>query len=123
MENIYSQRLIALLEEKNLTQRELALKVGVQEATISRYINGSRNPHSVIVAKIAEVLETTTDYLLGRDLPPKIAEPQKINKVENSQPPDIWNELTEKERKEAEDFMRWLKSKRGITDENAVSGQ
>jgi transcriptional regulator with XRE-family HTH domain len=65
MENVFSQRLLGLLEEKKMTQRELASKVGVQEATISRYVKEHRNPHSVIISKIAEVLGTTTDYLIG----------------------------------------------------------
>jgi transcriptional regulator with XRE-family HTH domain len=65
METSFSQRLIELLESNNISQRELAMKVGVQEATISRYINEHRAPHSIVVSKIAEVLGTTTDYLLG----------------------------------------------------------
>jgi transcriptional regulator with XRE-family HTH domain len=79
MEAFSTSRLIELLEKNNISQRELAAKVGVQEATISRYINGLRAPHSVIIAKIAEVLETTTDYLLGRsDSPDPPSNPREI---------------------------------------------
>jgi transcriptional regulator with XRE-family HTH domain len=60
-----SIRILDLLEQKNMSQRELAERIGIQEATISRYINGHRKPHSTILAKMAEVLETTSDYLLG----------------------------------------------------------
>ncbi|MBS4534472.1 helix-turn-helix domain-containing protein [Clostridium sp. D2Q-14] len=62
----FKKRLQTLLEERNMNQKELAKQSGVTEVTISRYINGSRKPRIEIVNKLAEVLNTTTDYLLGR---------------------------------------------------------
>jgi transcriptional regulator with XRE-family HTH domain len=44
----------------------LAEKIGVSEVTISRYVNGERTPRSELLEKMATVLNTTTDYLLGR---------------------------------------------------------
>ena len=35
------------------------------EATISRYISGVREPKAEVLAEIAKVLNTTSDYLLG----------------------------------------------------------
>lgn len=61
----FKKRLQTLLEEKNMNQKELAKQSGVTEVTISRYVNGSRKPRIEIVNKLAEVLNTTTDYLLG----------------------------------------------------------
>lgn len=55
-----------LLEEKDMNQKELAYKTGVSEVTISRYINGTRQPKSDILSKIAETLGVSTDYLLGK---------------------------------------------------------
>ena len=48
-----------------MTQKELAKKCGVTEATISRYISGARNPRGEILSKIASVIGISTDYLLG----------------------------------------------------------
>ena len=55
-----------LLEEKNITQRELADKINVTEVTISRYLSGERSPRIEIVNKIAEYFDVSIDYLLGR---------------------------------------------------------
>ena len=53
------------LESLNMTQKKLAKKCGVTEATISRYISGARNPRGEILSKIASVIGVSTDYLLG----------------------------------------------------------
>ncbi|NOW85584.1 transcriptional regulator with XRE-family HTH domain [Clostridium beijerinckii] len=55
----------ARLEKLNINQKELADRVNVTEATISRYLSGARNPRGEILSKIATVLGVTTDYLLG----------------------------------------------------------
>ena len=59
-------RLVDLMEKNNMNQRELAKKIGVTEVTVSRYINDEgRSPRVEIVSKIASVLGTNTDYLMG----------------------------------------------------------
>ena len=56
------QLIADLVEKKNITQRELAETVGVTEVTISRYINGARQPKSDILFKIAKALGVPADY-------------------------------------------------------------
>lgn len=63
--NDFGEKVIMLLKKNNMTQRELANKVGIKEASLSRYISESRTPKGTIIANIANVLYTTTDYLLG----------------------------------------------------------
>lgn len=63
--DIFVKRLQLLLDENNINQKELAKKVGVTEVTISRYMTGERKPRIDIANKIAEILGTTTDYLMG----------------------------------------------------------
>lgn len=64
-QTMFIRRLTQLMEEKDLTQIELADKAGVTNVTISRYLSGERKPRIEIVTKLAEVLNTTVDYLLG----------------------------------------------------------
>lgn len=64
--DVFAKRLQQLLEEKEMTQRELAARAQVTDVTISRYLSGERKPRIEIINKIAEVLNVTTDYLLGR---------------------------------------------------------
>jgi transcriptional regulator with XRE-family HTH domain len=48
-----------------LSQRDLASKVGVTETTMSRYINGTREPKIEILLNLSISLETTVDELIG----------------------------------------------------------
>lgn len=57
-------RLRKLLEINNMTQAELAKKMDTTTATLSRYVTGKRQPKGEIVAKMAYLLNTTSDYIL-----------------------------------------------------------
>ena len=62
-----ASRIAELLAQQKLTQKELAQRSGITEAAISRYVKGDRVPRGVNLAKIADALGTSTDYLLGHD--------------------------------------------------------
>ncbi len=64
---ILGNRISDLLNQQGLSQRELADKVGVTEVSMSRYIKGDRTPKGPIIANIAKVLHTTSDFLLGHE--------------------------------------------------------
>jgi transcriptional regulator with XRE-family HTH domain len=49
----------------NLTQQELADKVGLSYVQIGRYEKDKSNPSSEILQKLALVLNTSSDYLMG----------------------------------------------------------
>lgn len=59
------RRISDLLRSKGMQQRELAKRIGLTEATMSRYISGERDPKPEVIANIATALHTTSDYLLG----------------------------------------------------------
>ena len=59
------KRIEKVLENSNMTQRDLANRIGVDESTVSRIIKGERTPKSEVLANIATALHTTSDYLLG----------------------------------------------------------
>ena len=59
-------RILPLMKKNGMTQRELANQIGVTEVSISRYITGARMPKANIVVYMADALNTTTDYILGR---------------------------------------------------------
>ena len=65
--SIFAKRLSNLLSEQRVSQKELAERVGVTEASISRYMNSDRIPKAEIIANIATALQTTSDYLLGTE--------------------------------------------------------
>lgn len=59
------KRIEKVLEKNNISQRELANRIGVDESIVSRIISGDRNPKADVLANIATALHTTSDYLLG----------------------------------------------------------
>ena len=61
----FSYRLTVLLDEHNMSQTQLAKKVGTTNITICRYINGERIPRIDVASKIASVFNVSLDYLLG----------------------------------------------------------
>lgn len=65
MMNDIGKKIEERIQELNMSQRELAEKVGVTEATISRYINGDRTPRGDIIPKIALALNISADSLVG----------------------------------------------------------
>lgn len=60
-------KILYLRQKLDMKQKELADKVGITEATLSRYENGKRNPRGDIAAKLAKALGVTTDYLLNEN--------------------------------------------------------
>lgn len=54
-----------ILCEKNMTNRELAYRIGDTEVIIGRYMKGTREPNATNLSNIADVLGVSTDYLLG----------------------------------------------------------
>ena len=63
----FSARLREILEEKNITQAELAELSHTTAATISRYINDNRTPNIDLLNNMATALNVTTDYLIGKN--------------------------------------------------------
>lgn len=61
-----TDRLKERREQVGYTQEELANKVGVTKQSISKYEKGLQSPTSIVLSAIADVLECSTDYLLGR---------------------------------------------------------
>ncbi len=63
----FSERLACILSERKLSQRELAHMCGVDEASMSRYVNGSRKPCMDVLVRIAGELGVSVEYLTGNE--------------------------------------------------------
>lgn len=62
------KRLKELRIKKGLSQQELGSRIGVTKVSICGYENGSRIPSLENLANLAEELNTTSDYLMGREV-------------------------------------------------------
>lgn len=60
------ERLKELRIQRNLYQKDIAAKLGVDRTTYVKYENGSSEPNHEMLQKLADIFETTIDYLLGR---------------------------------------------------------
>lgn len=60
-------RLKELRVKNNLTQRELADKIGVSPQSYGYYENGINKPDPERLVKLADFFQVSTDYLLGRE--------------------------------------------------------
>lgn len=60
------ERLRALRDEAGMTQVRLATELGVSQETISGYEIGKAVPPADMLVKLADRLNTSVDYILGR---------------------------------------------------------
>ena len=55
------------LRLKKMSQKDLAERLGVTEVTVSRWLNGERDPSIETLNRIAEALDTTTSHFFITD--------------------------------------------------------
>ena len=60
------ERLKARREALGLSQTDLAHSVGITPQAVSAYENGVRRASGDVIAAIADALDCSADYLLGR---------------------------------------------------------
>ena len=63
----FNERLANLLNEKKMSQREFASKININEAAMSKYVNGSRKPRMDILVNIARELNVSVEFLTGNE--------------------------------------------------------
>lgn len=59
------ERIVFLRDEREISQKELAEKLNITAATLSRYENNIYEPKVEILKDMCKILETTSDFLLG----------------------------------------------------------
>lgn len=78
------ERLRELREKRHITQVRLSVATEVSQETISAYESGKAMPSADTLVRLADFLNTSTDYLL--------------NRINNDQPlKDIVNDITDKQ--------------------------
>lgn len=61
----FEEKLKSIMQKQGLTQKELAIRSGITEASMSKYLNGERTPRIDVIINLSRALEVTTDELLG----------------------------------------------------------
>lgn len=105
------KRIITLREKRGWTQRELANRININVSVMNRIESNDRPVKDCELLTLANVLDVSTDYLLGRTNTPALT-PLKQNEAEyqtfiNDPELDIWyKELP----KSNEDELRKLRT-------------
>ena len=61
----FGERLKKLMDEKNITQRQLAKELNMAPTTLSGYANDNREPGFETLISFAEYFQVSVDYLIG----------------------------------------------------------
>ncbi|MBE5925882.1 MAG: helix-turn-helix transcriptional regulator [Lachnospiraceae bacterium] len=59
------KKLKSLRIEKNLTQKQVADRIGLAISAVSSYESSTRYPSFDVLVKLARIFHVSTDYLLG----------------------------------------------------------
>jgi transcriptional regulator with XRE-family HTH domain len=68
MGNLIGRRLAALLEERGMSQKQLAEATNLTPAAVSRYVSGAREPRAITIAALAKALEVSPADITGTDV-------------------------------------------------------
>ena len=63
----WDKKVMQLMKERNITQKQLSQLSGINESSISRYLHSNQRPRMDVVVNIAKALQVETDYLLEED--------------------------------------------------------
>ena len=65
MVNKFAERVVVLLQEKEITKYKLAQDTGISKSVLSDYCNGKVQPTADVIITVATYFGVSTDYLLG----------------------------------------------------------
>tara|TARA_R110000822_G_scaffold295103_1_gene417254 strand:- start:93 stop:746 length:654 start_codon:yes stop_codon:yes gene_type:complete len=67
----WNERLKSRMKERKTTQEDLAAILDISQSSVGHYVSGRRNPRKAVLEKMADELEVSMDWLLGKtELPP-----------------------------------------------------
>ena len=93
----FSNRLLAAIEYRGVSQKWLADNANTTEATISRYVNNKASPSILIVLRdVASALNVSSDYLIGLTNLPQSKDDIDI---EEKTIIDVWNRVSADDKK------------------------
>ena len=101
---VFPERLRTAREKRGLSQGDLANRARFQASAISHFETGTRKPSFDNLRRLADALEMTTDYLLGR-----VTDAQALAGADRLH--RRLDRLTSDDREMAEDFLKLLADK------------
>ena len=122
--NIIGQRITALRKAHNLTQSELADRLGVTHQAVSQWERNETLPDILILPKLAKIFGETTDHFLG------LTEDMAVSETNEEPVPEEETETTDvaeesaqtdaEEKEEVGEMDTWTKREQEDTPERSV---
>ncbi len=109
MGKLLGERIKELRDEKNLSQKALAERVGVTQQAVAKWEGGKSEPDSKTLITLADFFGCTVDYLIGKS---DIKLP-KMPLTIAAKMPEGWDELTPEAQKDVEEFIKFVRQKYG----------
>ena len=69
---MFTQFFVQTLQSRNITAYKLAKETGISQGLMNEYKNGVKLPTLQNIVKIADYLNVSVDYLLGRTDKPEV---------------------------------------------------
>ncbi len=100
-------RIKLLREEHDMSQKELSIRLGVSEGSISLYETENRKPSYEILIKLSEIFNCSIDYIVGKSDTRNINEidPDKIKIGLSAKD---YTGITDKQIEEINNFARYV---------------
>jgi transcriptional regulator with XRE-family HTH domain len=114
---VLSKRLKYLRKKNNLSQEGLGKLVNSTKGTISNYENEHSTPSNEMLVQLAKVLDTTTDYLLGKADNPEKTHEEEFEAFRNNPELEVWYRNLPKSSEEELEMLKemfeiWKKRKK-----------
>lgn len=78
----FGERILILLDERDISQKQLAEDLGITYTTFNGYVNNKRECDFDTLKRIAVYLKTSTDFLLGLTNRPQITHEGQLTHLE-----------------------------------------
>lgn len=69
---MFQERFLQILQERNISAYRVAKDTGISQGLMNEYKNGVKLPTTQNLVKIADRLDCSADYLLGRTENPAV---------------------------------------------------
>lgn len=106
------EKILELMSQKGVTAREVCTSAGLTHSAISDWKKGKSKPSTDALVKIAEYFNVSTDYLLGRSVPPlyeKLNVPDSLKSVQIAFNRPVFNDLTQEQVDKVANIVETLK--------------
>ncbi|TFZ15498.1 XRE family transcriptional regulator [Limosilactobacillus fermentum] len=112
----FSKKITALREDRGWTKTYVAKKLGISSMqTYANYEYGRREPDFETAAKIADLYNVTTDYLLGRPAKEKTASDEPLTENQKLVAYSIDPDISDEERQDIIELVKIaMKNRRRI---------